>query len=509
MKAIQTPRLYYAPFHPTKLKQSIGDSCTHPTLTYFRHRTLPKPISCKVQSHQPSFTISYLIDSCGLSPDTAALTSQKLHLSSSERPDSVLTLLREQGFSNSQISNIVRKRPLLLLSNPNEILWPKLQFFLSIGFSNSDLARTLTADPTLLTRSLEKQIIPSYNFLKSVLLSDEKVVASLKRTSWVFLEDHNKNLVPNLNVLRELGVPESCVTLLLTHFPEALMQKKENFAKLSGEIKEMGFDPKKTTFVLAIHVLSGEGNKSIYNRCYEVYQRWGWSSDDILLAFKKHPHCMILSEDKIMKTMDYLVNKMGWPSGMIARCPVVLFFSLEKRIKPRCSVVQVLLLKGLIKKTLSLTTLLLPEENRFLEKFVIKYEQHVPQLWSVYQRKMDFKSVIWVYRIGQIATICILFFLKFYIIHKSPLAFFWHPVVSECLVCNVNGMCLESKRMKNEEQQYDIWTWFSIQSSHMLYVTDISYYHYLQEDILINWSCYFKNSSIMFLRLNLQQWMKM
>ncbi|KAL4373761.1 hypothetical protein AHAS_Ahas05G0114100 [Arachis hypogaea] len=75
-----------------------------------------------------------------------------------------------------------------------------------------------------------------------------------------------------------MDVPKSCVTLLLTHFPEALMQKKKNFAKLSKEIKEMGFNPKKTTFVLAIHVLSGEGNKSIYNCCYEVYKRWGWST---------------------------------------------------------------------------------------------------------------------------------------------------------------------------------------------------------------------------------------
>ncbi|RYR04483.1 hypothetical protein Ahy_B06g084215 [Arachis hypogaea] len=290
-----------------------------------------------VQSHHPNFTISYLIDSCGLSPDTATLTFQKLHL---QRPDSVLTLLREHGFIDTQISNLIRKRPLLLLANL-DILLPKFQFFLSIGISNTNLARTLTADPTLLTRSLEKQIIPSYNFLKSVLISDEKVAASLKHTSWVFLEDHKKNLVPNLNLLKEMDVPESCVTLLLTHFPEALMQKKENFAKLSKEIKEMGFNPKKTTFVLAIHVFSGEGNKSIYNRCYEVYKRWGWSDDDILMAFKKHPHCMILSEDKIMKTMDYLVNKMGWLSGMIVRCPVVLFFSLEKRIKLRCSVAKV------------------------------------------------------------------------------------------------------------------------------------------------------------------------
>ncbi|XP_015969521.1 uncharacterized protein LOC107492954 [Arachis duranensis] len=263
------PRLYYDTFHPTIHFQISSSSLS-----------LPKPMISRcsiVQSHHPNFTISYLIDSCSLSPDTAALTFQKLHLPSAERPDSVLTLLREHGFTDTQISNLIRKRLLFLLANP-DILLPKFQFFLSIGIFNTNLARTLTADPTLLTRNLEKQIIPCYNFLKSVLISDEKVASSLKRTSWVFLEDHKKNLVPNLNLLKEMDVPKSCVTLLLTHFSEALMQKKKNFAKLSKEIKEMGFNPKNTIFVLAIHVLSGEGNKSIYNRCYEVYKRWGWST---------------------------------------------------------------------------------------------------------------------------------------------------------------------------------------------------------------------------------------
>jgi mTERF domain-containing protein len=64
--------------------------------------------------------------------------------------------------------------------------------------------------------------------------------------------------------------------------------------------------------------------------------RWGWSEDDVLSAFRKFPQCMIMSEKKIMQVMDCLVNKMGWPSGMVAKNPVVMGFSLEKRIIPRC-----------------------------------------------------------------------------------------------------------------------------------------------------------------------------
>lgn len=300
----------------------------------------------------------------------------------------VLDLLRNHGFSKTQIANLVRKRPDLLLANPKTTLLPKLEFFYSIGFSKSDLAKTLALDPTLLSRSLDNQIIPSYNFLKTVVLSNDKIVSALKRTTWIFLKDHRTTLVPKISFLIEMGVSQKGITLLLAHFPETMMQKHEEFCKTVLEVAEMGFDPKKSVFVLAVHAISGKGNKSIWERCFEVYERWGWSKNDILGAFRRHPHCMMLSEGKINRSMEFLVKKMGWPSKMIVRLPVVLFFSLEKRIVPRCSVVQVLLSKGLVKEDLSLATVLVPVEKLFLERFVTRYKEEVPRLLDVYQGKI-------------------------------------------------------------------------------------------------------------------------
>lgn len=182
-------------------------------------------------------------------------------------------------------------------------------------------------------------------------------------------------------------MPKSCLSLLLAHFPEALLQNHSDFLDTVKEVEEMGFDPKKTVFVLAVHVISGKGNRSIMDRCKEVYSRWGWSEDDIVVAFRKHPNCMILSERKIDSTMEYLVNEMGWPARRLARCPAILFFSLERRIIPRCEVVKVLVEKGLLKREFSLSTFLLPPEERFLDRFVVGYRDEAPELMSVYRRK--------------------------------------------------------------------------------------------------------------------------
>ncbi|XP_057460952.1 uncharacterized protein LOC130751368 [Actinidia eriantha] len=329
-------------FFVNKIKKIAIDSTPplvflHNKLVFLRSISSTADSSSRKSPNPDSYTVSYLINSCGLSPETAISASKALNFETPERPDLILDLLRTHGFTKTQIANLVRIRPRLLLANPDKTLLPKLQFFHSIDVSRTDLATTLSLSPTLLCRSLQNGIIPCYNFIKSVLQSDKKVVAAMKRSPWLFLEDHRKCLVPNIDALRGIGVPESSIVLLLTHFAEALMKNHEQFREIVNKVKEMGFDPGKSIFVQAVHALLGDSNKLIWDRSYETYRKWGWSDDDVLSAFRKHPNCMLLSEKKISRAMDVFVNKMGWHSKEIVRSPVVLFFNLEKRIIPRYS----------------------------------------------------------------------------------------------------------------------------------------------------------------------------
>ncbi|VVA40360.1 PREDICTED: mRNAion termination factor [Prunus dulcis] len=187
-------------------------------------------------------------------------------------------------------------------------------------------------------------------------------------------------------------MPQPCISFLLTDCTPALMVNPGKFGQLVGEVKEMGFNLEKSTPVNALRALCGK-NKLVWNRSRELLKMWGWSEDDVLSAFRKNPQCMIVSEKKLMQAMDLLVNKMGWSSGMIAKYPVVLSLSLERRLIPRCSVVKVLLLKGLINKNLSLGSLLKPAEKQFLKIFVNRYLVVVPQLFSVYQGKVDIEAL--------------------------------------------------------------------------------------------------------------------
>ena len=334
------------------------------------------------------FTVSYLINSCGLSHKDARSASKYVHFETPDKPNSVLALFNSHGFSKTQTSKIVKKEPQLLLSDPDKTLLPKLQFFYSKGASWPDIANIVVCSPSILKRSLENQIIPSFNFFKDFLQSDKMAITVVKRFSRILLFDLHTYVASNMNALQEFGVPKSNIAGLLMNQPMAFMVRPNLFRENLEEVKKMGFNPSQMKFVIAIQAIRA-GGKSSWERKIDIYKSWGWSEEEIRLAFTKSPWCMIYSEDKIMTTMDFFVNKMGRESSLIARRPVLISHSLEKRIIPRYSVVQVLLSKGLIVKDFSLPTVFQSTEKMFLHKFVNVYKEEAPELMKLYQEKIN------------------------------------------------------------------------------------------------------------------------
>ncbi|KAK2649376.1 hypothetical protein Ddye_016865 [Dipteronia dyeriana] len=91
--------------------------------------------------------------------------------------------------------------------------------------------------------------------------------------------------------------------------------------------------------------------------------------------------------------MDFLVNKMEWKTGDIVTYPDILLMNLEKRIIPRCLVIKVLRSKGLVKYNMSLRPIIKLIEKKFLDKFVTKHIDTVPQLLKIYQRKEGLEAL--------------------------------------------------------------------------------------------------------------------
>jgi mTERF domain-containing protein len=63
-------------------------------------------------------------------------------------------------------------------------------------------------------------------------------------------------------------------------------------------------------------------------------------------------------------------------------------FSLHKRIIPRASVLQYLLMKGLLKKNASIVTPFTYSEKLFFSKFVFSFKEESDYLLKLYENKM-------------------------------------------------------------------------------------------------------------------------
>ncbi|KAL6500377.1 hypothetical protein OROHE_025743 [Orobanche hederae] len=353
----------------------------------------PSPYAKPLDSYSPQYVssekqyvFSYLVNSCGLSPEHAISASKRVHFDSPDKPNANLNFLEKHGFTKTQISDLVRRSPKFLLSKPEKFL-PKIDFFSQFtGISKKDVVAVLARNPALLTRSLDHRLAPSYDYLKGIF-GAEKIEAIYRRASWHFGNFDLEKLVPNVDLLRETGVPTTFIELSLSQYPEMLCLKHVEFKEVVEEVKRMGFDPAKSMFVMAIHARAGKGNMALWDRCYEIYSKWGWSEDDILMAFRKHPNCMICSEKKITSFLEFVVNDLGREARTVARCPYIILFSMERRIIPRCSVVHLLSLKGLVKKDWSMSSVLCPAERDFVDKFVTRYAKELPELHDIYLSK--------------------------------------------------------------------------------------------------------------------------
>ncbi|XP_028751977.1 uncharacterized protein LOC114711718 [Neltuma alba] len=334
-----------------------------------------------------SFTAFYLVNSCGMSAKVAGKVSKRIELKDLDQPNSVLNLLRSYGFSDPQISKIVVCCPRLLMANPEHNLLPRLRFMQSIGFSADEIPELFSYNPSLLFYSLEKRIIPHYEALRSVLDDDWKVRKCLRCSTWSICSYDVKNIVPNIKVLRDVGVPQSSVFSLICRRANLVFMNQSMFGEYVKFVKETGIEPFKFAFGEALIIVT-QMNKSTWESKLDVFEKLGWSRDVTLSAFRRFPRVMALSEKNIANTIKFFVDEMGLQLEDIARSPSILSFSLKLRIIPRWSVVKILKSMGLVKDNTSPISVIIANEQKFLESFVIKFQESVPQLLKLYRGEL-------------------------------------------------------------------------------------------------------------------------
>ncbi|XP_040990508.1 uncharacterized protein LOC121237717 [Juglans microcarpa x Juglans regia] len=303
----------------------------------------------------------------------------------------VVEFFRAHGFNDEQISTLTMKRPTLYLLDTQKIFKPKLEFLKSLGFSYLEIANRLSVEPYILGRSLENQIIPCVQKLRRILGTDENVLKVVKARFSLIEFNVETVLQANISILLSHGVPNSLVVKIFLMHPRSLLLRTYRFSEIVNEVMKLGFDPNNLLFVLAIRSMAMM-SKALWEKKVEAFSSFGLSKDEIDSAFKLQPMCMVTSVKKIMKVMGFFVNNLKMKPSIISKSPNLLLFSLEKRIIPRCSVLQILMSKCLIKEDTSILHTFRMTEKTFVEKLVKKYQNEVPDVIRAHQGKIEFQG---------------------------------------------------------------------------------------------------------------------
>ncbi|KAJ1407629.1 Transcription termination factor, mitochondrial/chloroplastic [Sesbania bispinosa] len=225
-----------------------------------------------------------------------------------------------------------------------------------------------------------------YELLTSFLQSEKKVLSRVILCPYLL---SFKCVAPNLNLLIDNNVATFNIIQILHKTPYRNIICSSSLGKTVQEVKDLGFDPSKSYFGVTL-LAKNNVSKSKWDEKIDTYKRWGWSEEEVFEAFRRQPSCMLASNDKINRVMQFWINQLGWDSSYLVKGPVIFSYSLEKRVIPRASVLQYLLSKGLRSKRASLLLPFMISEKQFLQKFVKCFGgEETSQLMKLYKGKMN------------------------------------------------------------------------------------------------------------------------
>ncbi|XP_047042659.1 transcription termination factor MTERF15, mitochondrial-like [Lolium rigidum] len=335
-------------------------------------------------------TVSYLI-SCGLSPAAAAATAstQKTRILSSDKADAARALLRDYGFTDADIVRTVRGAMSILIVDPERILRPKLEFFASLGFE----PRKIASEPFLLARSLDKHLVPSIQFIRGIIGSDDDLRLAFSRVPRALMADLDKNMRPAVEALRRCGLTEEAISKLLVIHMGMLMASPDRIREVFEDLKAIGMRISDSRFLYCFRAMCSV-KRGTWRRKLELFQSFGLPEGEVLKAFKIQPTIVLFADENIKKKVRFLLDDLKLVISDIMAQPVILGYSLEKCILPRCAVLSVLMREGRIQTDIKLPRALLGNSKTFSARFVSRYADDVPDVVKAYEGKIKFEGFV-------------------------------------------------------------------------------------------------------------------
>ncbi|KAK1685776.1 hypothetical protein QYE76_046624 [Lolium multiflorum] len=340
----------------------------------FPPRLLPLPIPYSpghlrfsTRQPKPHFMAEYLVSTCGLSPEAAAKAAPRFSsLATTDRPDAVLAFLRSQGLGKAQVRAIVSHKPALLLSSVDATLAPKFAALRALGLNRADAARLFALFPSALTYGVHSNLLPRVLLWLDLLGSTTLLMKWLAK-AWL-LKYSVDLLLKNLATLRAVGLPEPRLTALVRLQPTIIMQSPHKLKALVARVEPCaaGLPPSSGMYTWCLFALHNIGVHAFQTKKAVVTTGFGCTDDQFAAMFRRAPCFMFSSQEMLRRKVEFLSTACGL--GCVVNNPVLLTFSVDKRMAPRLRALEALRSRGIVLRKTSLATVVRLPEAVFLER---------------------------------------------------------------------------------------------------------------------------------------------
>ncbi|KAL1540488.1 hypothetical protein AAHA92_24837 [Salvia divinorum] len=301
-----------------------------------------------------------------------------------EEYDSMLSFLREVGFSKSQIEKAVKFLPQLLSSNLEKTIKPKIKVFQDMGFPRDVIAEVLSKEPKILHRSATDVLIPRLILLRELLGSNKYVSQVLRKAQWVLSTDLKKNMLPNVELLRSCGVSMNQILTICCYVPRFFLNRPGIVRKYVDQVDELGVSRGSKVFVYVVAVIGSMPNGKWEQKLQAFRDILQCSEDDILRMVRRSPQVFTVSEDKLVKVKELILGTGKYTPSCIIEWPKSVMYSIEQRYKPRIEVLEMLESRNLIRAWPHLPALCKMSNDVFCKKFVSPHLNEVGEFsWPI------------------------------------------------------------------------------------------------------------------------------
>ncbi|RWV90822.1 hypothetical protein GW17_00046951 [Ensete ventricosum] len=251
-----------------------------------------------------------------------------------------------------------------------------------MGFSDTEIVQLVSSSPGLLYfRDIQARI----NFWRSLLGSNERLIKACRRQTYLLTSSLSQKIEPNISILRECGISKQCIAELVLREPSLICRTNKYIKESIKHVEDLGVSRDCKTFPHVL-LLVMTTSKSKFDATFATLMSFGWSQPDCIAALRRYPTIWCLSEKNLRDKMTFLMEEAGCEPTYISCRPVLLTYSLEKRLRPRYEVVNFLEQNKLLYKEHNLLSVVMLSEEKFgkkflfllrEEKFIAQYDSYV------------------------------------------------------------------------------------------------------------------------------------